>query len=238
MKKSELKDLVKKYFNLTENNQETLVEPNSENISANFATANLADGTPITNMVEGDFEVGQVLHVVTDEGEHVIAPSGEHTTESGIVITVDGEGIITGVKYPDQTGEGSLEEATEEEVEMSAETEEVTEETTEDKTEMAEHDDETQMDENDTREEIVQAIAEVVMPEIEAMKAKMAEHEEKLEEHEEKMNQHYSSTPASESKTATNSFSKTKININNNEGPKHNRKRYEMALARLTNKNQ
>ena len=109
--------------------------------------------------------------------------------------------------------------------------------TTEDKTELAE-DEETQMEENDVREEIVQAIAEVVMPEIEAMKAKMAEHEEKLEEHEEKMNEHYSKTPASESKTATNSFSKTNFNINNNEGPKHNRKRYEMALARLNNKNQ
>ena len=37
MKKSELKELVKKYFNLTENKQETLVESTSEETSKNFA---------------------------------------------------------------------------------------------------------------------------------------------------------------------------------------------------------
>jgi ABC-type Fe3+-citrate transport system substrate-binding protein len=94
------------------------------------------------------------------------------------------------------------------------------------------------MDEMDVREEIIAAIAEVVMPEMEGLKAKLAEHEEKLAEHEEKMNEHYSKTPASESKTATSRFSKNKFKLTENEGPTHNRKRYEMALARLNNKNQ
>jgi hypothetical protein len=40
----------------------------------------------------------------------VVAPEGEHTTESGIVLTVDSESVITGVKYPDEEGEGSLED--------------------------------------------------------------------------------------------------------------------------------
>lgn len=248
MNKQELKSLAMKYFNLTDITDST--ENNVEELN-NFATAELADGTKVSNDVAGDFEVGQTLHVITEEGEKVIAPEGEHSTKSGIVITVSGEGIITGVHYPDQEGEGSLEEASKEE--MSEESkEETTEEfekesteesTEEDKTELAEEetvmeDEETQMDELDVREEIVAAIAEVVMPEMEGLKAKLAEHEEKLVEHEEKMNEHYSKTPASESKTATSRFSKNKFKLTENEGPAHNKKRYEMALARLNNINQ
>ena len=247
MTRQELKSLVKKYFNLTEITDST--ENNVEVKEQNFAEATLADGTKIMTMTEGDFEVGQELHVVTEEGQHVIAPEGEHTTQSGIVITVSGEGIITGVKYPDQEGEGSLEEASKEE--MSEESEEETteefekesteESTEEDKTELAEedlaeHDEETQME--DIREEVIAAIAEVVLPEMEGLKAKLAEHEEKLAEHEDKMNEHYSKTPASESKTATSRFSKKSNKLTENEGPRYNKKRYEMALARLNNKNQ
>ena len=77
-----------------------------------MAEATLADGTKI--MSEGEkFEVGQKLYVMTEEGERTDAPQGEHTTESGIVLTVDGEGTITGVKYPDEEGEGSLENSKE-----------------------------------------------------------------------------------------------------------------------------
>jgi ribosomal protein L21E len=76
-----------------------------------FTTAKLADGTEIMTEEEGDkFEVGQKLYAKTESGEVVTAPEGEHTTESGIVLTVDSEGFITGVKYPDSEGEGSLQE--------------------------------------------------------------------------------------------------------------------------------
>ncbi len=235
MNKQELKSLVCKYFNLTEITDST--ENNEEVKANNFAEATLADGTKITNMVEGDFAVGQQLHVITEEGVHVMAPEGEHVTQSGIVITVSEVGEITGVHYPDQEGEGSLEEASKEE--MSEESTEV-----EDKTELAEEvldaheEDESQMEENDIREEVIAAIAEVVLPEMEALKAKRSEHEEKLEEHEEQMKEHYSKTPASVSKTATSRFSKNSNKLTENEGPKYNKKRYEMALARLNNINQ
>lgn len=76
-----------------------------------YTSATLTDGTKIETDGEGDFQVGEKLYVITEEGERVSAPQGEHTTESGIVLTVgDGEGTITGVKYPDETGEGSLED--------------------------------------------------------------------------------------------------------------------------------
>lgn len=71
--------------------------------------ATLADGTEIETDEDGKFEVGQKLYVMKD-GERVSAPEGEHTTDSGITLTVDAEGVITGVKYPDETGEGSLED--------------------------------------------------------------------------------------------------------------------------------
>ena len=247
MTRQELKSLVCKYFNLTEITDST--ENNVEEKLNNFATAELADGTKVSNDVEGDFEVGQMLYVITEENDKVTAPEGEHSTKSGIVITVSGEGLITGVHYPDQEGEGSLEEASKEE--MSEESEEETteefekesteESTEEDKTELAEeeldaHEDETQME--DIREEVIAAIAEVVLPEMEALKAKLSEHEEKLNEHEEQMKEHYSKTPASESKTATSRFSKNSNKLTENEGPRYNKKRYEMALARLNNKNQ
>jgi len=74
-----------------------------------FDEATLADGTRITNKSDEKFAPGQNLYVVDAEGNEVAAPEGEHTTESGIVLTVDGAGVITGVKEPDMEGEGSLE---------------------------------------------------------------------------------------------------------------------------------
>lgn len=184
MQKEELKSLVQKYFNLVEAKETT---------KETFVEAELIDDTKITNMVDADFEVGQVLHVITEEGEHVLAPSGEHVTKSGIILTVDGEGIITGVKHPEGEGEGSLEAA--EEVEMSEET--VVEES---KEEMAEEIvEETTMEEDGIKEAIVEAIAEVVAPELEAMKQKMAEIEEKMKDY---MSATPSAVPTAEAKFA------------------------------------
>lgn len=184
MQKDELKTLVQKYFNLVDA---------KENTKENFVEAELIDDTKITNMLDSDFEVGQVLHVITAEGEHVLAPSGEHETKSGIILTVDGEGIITGVKHPDQAGEGSLDAA--EEVEMSEETVE------ESKEEMAEDEivEETVMDDHDIKEAIISAIAEEIAPQIEAMKEKMAEIEEKMKDY---MSAAPSAVPTAEAKFA------------------------------------
>jgi len=74
-----------------------------------FDEATLADGTKITNKSDEKFAPGQNLFVLDAEGNEVPAPEGEHQTESGITLTVDGAGVITGVKEPDMEGEGSLE---------------------------------------------------------------------------------------------------------------------------------
>lgn len=181
MNKNELKTLVTKYFNL--------VEKEDIKTEQTFVEATLVDGAKVTNMLDVDFEVGQVLHVITEEGEHVLAPSGEHQTESGITLTVDGEGILTGVKHPDAEGDGSLEAAEEPKVEEMAEEvsevaleEEIVEEILEEEGAM------------DIKEVIAEVIAEAVMPEIEAMKQKMADYEEKMKEY-------MSSTSATETTT-------------------------------------
>lgn len=75
-----------------------------------MAAATLTDGTKIETDEPGDFKVGDKLYVITEAGDRVSAPEGEHTTESGITLTVDAEGFITGVKYPDESGEGSLQD--------------------------------------------------------------------------------------------------------------------------------
>lgn len=86
---------------------ETEIETEKEDM---MSSDTLADGTKIETDEDGEFKVGQKLYFITESGEKVDAPAGEHTTKSGITIVTDGEGFITGVKYPDQPGEGSLQE--------------------------------------------------------------------------------------------------------------------------------
>ena len=231
MNKEQLKELVKKYFSLTE-----MTETN--NTKENFDSATLVDGTKITNKKDSAFAVGDELYVITEEGEEVSAPSGEHTSESGITITVDGEGKITGIARPDGSDEGSLAEHEEDEMkeEMSSEAsddEQAKEEDSEkEKTEMAEHDDEIEMDEHSIKEDIIEAIMSEVGPAIEELRKKMSEHDEMLADHEEKMKEHLSapaSKPVSESK-----YAKARHNF---EKPKavYNIKRYEKALNLINN---
>ena len=197
MDKNELKDLVKSYFNLTEKNIE-----NSENTEeVKLQSAKLVDGTPITNDKDTDFEVGDTVHVTTEAGESVLAPSGEHALEDGIVLVIDGEGKITGLHKPGETGQGSLaeelpdkgpakilneeeklsevkEEAEETEVELNDAIEEG------DELPLAEHGDEEEaMEEHGIKEEIIEAIMEEIAPKIEEMQKKLAEHDQKMKEH-------------------------------------------------------
>tara|TARA_R110000803_G_scaffold19165_1_gene50452 strand:- start:4442 stop:5137 length:696 start_codon:yes stop_codon:yes gene_type:complete len=178
MQKSELKELVKKYFSLTEMTEKNI--PTQSTDKQVFAEAELVDGTHVTNMKDTEFEVGDELHVILEDGTHVVAPSGEHTTKSGITVTVSESGEITGIARPDEEGEGSLAEDSIEEalaVEQVAETLSAEETVSESKTELADHGEDEAME----VAEIIEAVMEVVAPQIEALKAKLADHEEKME---------------------------------------------------------
>ncbi len=175
MTKNQLKDLVKSYFSLTEE----MTEDNNTTESIKFAEATLADGTKISNKKDAEFAVGDKLYVIIDGGEDVIAPEGEHTTESGITVTVSAEGDITGIKRPDEAGDGSLEEMSEEKA-----TEEVKE-----ATELDSHEEiivEEEMDEHydeDIKETIIEAIMAEMAPRIEELEKKLEEHEVKMKEY-------------------------------------------------------
>lgn len=200
MTKKDLKDLVKSYFSLTEKmTEDNTTEP------IKFAEATLADGTKISNKKDAEFAVGDKLYVIIDGGEDVIAPEGEHTTESGITVTVNEAGDITGIKRPDASGEGSLEE-------MSEETE---------ATELAEHGDEIIIEEEvmeehpeeDIKEVIIEAIMEEMGPKIEDLEKKMSSCMAQLEEHEIKMKEYLSEpskTPAMEKKFSTQKVDEVK----------------------------
>ena len=100
-----LKGLVKKYFNLIENKENT-----SSTAKQSFDTSTLVDGTVVTNQADTAFTPGDTLFVLTREGNYVTAPEGEHATESGITIVVDAQGVITEVRRPDEGIEAVSEE--------------------------------------------------------------------------------------------------------------------------------
>ena len=239
MNKNELKDLVKSYFNL----QDKVDIKESEEITKEaFASGELIDGTKVNNGSDKEFEVGDSLFVVTEAGETVDAPSGEHELKDGTVVVVDGAGKITGINKPGETGQGSL--SKEEEASEETLAEEKAEESKEefdnavvesDELPLAEHgDEEESLEEHGVKEEIIEAIMEVISPKIEEMQKKLAEHEEKMKEH-------YSS--AADTSVTEKAFSKAGFGAKPNgdmfTSPKFDLKKmqYDAILKRSQHKN-
>ena len=133
------------------------------------AVAELVDGTKVH--VDGEFEVGEQLHVVAEDGEFTPAPEGQHTTTDGMMITVDAAGVITAVE--------SAEEETEEvsvEVEAEKKEEEMAEE------EMAEVEEEVKVEAEEKEEIEVKLEDEVVEKVVAALKPFMDDLKETKEE--------------------------------------------------------
>jgi len=219
MTKTQLKDLVKSYFSLTEKmTEDNTTEP------IKFAEALLADGTKISNQKESEFAIGDKLYVILDGDDPVTAPEGEHTTESGITVTVNEAGDITGIKRPDASGEGSLEDFSNENPGEGLPVGKATE--------LADHVDEVieeeVMEEHDSEEDIKEIIIEAIMAE---MAPRIEELEKKLEEHEIKLKEYLSEpskSPAMEKKFSTkkvDDISKTNMSAAN-----------KRAYGRLINK--
>ena len=128
---TELKELVKKHFNLVDasdslveetlseetNVEETLVEEVMEETIEEIAMAEIktADGE-ITLRYDGELEAGKEIYVITEDGD-IAAPDGDHDLEGGITISVEG-GVISAI------AETEVEEVeASEEVEMTEESE-------------------------------------------------------------------------------------------------------------------
>ena len=214
----EIKALAKQHFNLVE----VAEAETSEVVEENFASATLEDGTKITNDKDSEFAVGDKVFVEVD-GEKKDAPEGDHITKSGMSITLDAESIITGMKRPDEAGEGSegLAEDDVVEEEMSSEaTEEAVTETTEEAFE------EEAKEEKMELEDVIKVIGEVVEEKMGKIEEKMKEIEDKMKGMEDKMSS-FASEPATES-TVSSNFTKAK-----NEVPALQDKRYFAMLEKL-----
>ncbi len=65
-----------------------------------FYSTKLVDGTEVTNNLDEDFKIGQVLYVVGDS-TLTPAPAGEHETREGLKVTVDSESVIVAIEVAD-----------------------------------------------------------------------------------------------------------------------------------------
>ena len=219
MNREELKALVKQHFNLQD---ASTVE--------NFASAKLEDGTEITNDKDSALAMGDKIFVKKD-GELLPAPEGDHITESGIVLTLDAESVVVGLKKPDEAGEGSAdlaEDAPKEEIEAKVEEEMAAEDFEKEDESMEEEKEEEVMEEEvaPKLEEIIEVIGEVVEEKMAEHKDKMKVLESKMKDMEEKMSA-FSSEPAEEKTVPSAKFSAVKP---------LNEKRYNNMLNYLNNK--
>ena len=103
MTASELRDLVKKYFNLTE------ATPEGIEIKEAFAEIKTADGT-LTLEYEGELGEGTVLYIKDEEGNTIPAPAGEHLLADGIRVVLDEEGRVTEFLTPTEAPAETMEE--------------------------------------------------------------------------------------------------------------------------------
>lgn len=156
MKKSELKDLVKTYFNLQE-----ITVPETQT----FASIELVGGMVVTNKTEEDFVVGDQLFIVSEDGTEQTAPAGEVEWKEGIFLVIDEQGIILEIKMPEELPvEEEVEAATEPIVETPEEVTpvELSSEKLED-------------------EKFAEMVANLISPKLESLALKLTELEAKVE---------------------------------------------------------
>lgn len=128
------------------------------------ATKTLVDGTEV--YVESEFAIGEALFMITEEGL-IQAPEGQHETNDGFIVSVDGAGIITSIEPVGGEELPQVEEVENQEVVVK------------------EDDVDDMVIVNETTEnELVNAVVEAIKPlidEITEMKKDMKKYKEKLE---------------------------------------------------------
>ncbi len=195
MNNEELKNLVKKHFNLVEPTveetvEETKVELSEVAVKQSFMEILTADGE-LTLTYEGEeLSVGLPIFVKTDDGD-VPAPDGEHALEGGVFIKTEGGSIV-------EISEGEIEAADEEEIiieeKLSEDTKETESKESDEKFEEEIIEEEVVLED---KEEIIKAIAESVLPIIEELKEEIEEMKKKFSATETKVKE-FALAPAAE----------------------------------------
>lgn len=232
MNNEELRNLVKKHFNLVEPAVEETVEETKEEMSevANeqtFGEILTADGE-LTLTYEGEeLSVGLPIFVKTDDG-NVPAPDGEHALEGGVFIKTEGGSIV-------EISEGEIEAAEEEVVATEEEKDFSEEETTETETNESEENFDEHEDEMEEKEEIIKAIADVVLSEIDKMKEEIEEMKKNFSKTETKVKEFALAPAAERTKAEINNRNHSKVDNSYNPINDDKKKQFE-RLLKIRNK--
>jgi len=95
-----------------------VTESAPQEVELNFEDAKLVDGTIVK--IEPAIEVGASVEVISEDGETIPAPDGEHELEAGTIIRTEG-GIIVEVNEVEEEVEEEAADEDEVEEEMAAE---------------------------------------------------------------------------------------------------------------------
>jgi len=234
MNNEELKNLVKKHFNLVEPTVEETVEETKVELSEvaaeqSFMDILTADGE-LTLTYEGEeLSVGLPIFVKTDDGD-VPAPDGEHALEGGVFIKTEGGSIV-------EISEGEIEAADEEEIiieeKMSEDTKETESKESDEKFEEEIIEEEVVLED---KEEIIKAIAESVLPIIEELKEEIEEMKKKFSATETKVKEFALAPAAERTKAEIKSRNVSKKNYSYNPINEDKKRQFERLLKKQ-NKN-
>jgi len=182
MNKTELKSLVKEYFNLVD-------APEATETKETFGQVETADGSLTLHFPGDKIEIGTPLTFIDEEGNSIPAPAGEHMLADDQRVVLDEEGRVTEFLTAEPAAEAESEEELascdtdmaeheDEEEAMMEEGESIIEEVIEEAIEevaMEEHEEEAPMlDAKEIIEAVTEAVMEEMRKEIEAMKAEMS----------------------------------------------------------------
>jgi hypothetical protein len=232
MNNEELKNLVKKHFNLVEPTveetvEETKVEMSEVAAEQSFGEILTADGE-LTLTYEGEeLSVGLPIFVKTDDG-NVAAPDGEHALEGGVLIKTEGGSIVEISREEIEAAEHE-EEVVASEEKMSEETSET--ETKESDEKFDEHEEEVVLEEEEI---IIKAIAETILPIIEEMKDEIEEMKKNFSKTETKVKEFALAPAAERTKAEIKSRNQSKVKNDFNPINEDKRKQFERLLKKQT----
>lgn len=242
MNNEELKNLVKKHFNLVEpGGEKPVVKETKEEMSEvaaeqSFGEILTADGE-LTLTYEGEeLSVGLPIFVKTDDG-NVAAPDGEHALEGGVIIKTEGGSIV-------EVSEKEIEAAEEEEIvaseeeEIVASEEKMSEETEETESKESdekfdEHEEEVVLEEEEI---IIKAIAETILPIIEELKEEIEEMKKNFSATETKVKEFALAPAAERTKAEIKNRNHSKIDNSYNPINEDKKRQFERLLNKQKKK--
>jgi hypothetical protein len=231
MNNKELKNLVKKHFNLVEPTveetvEETKVEMSEVAAEQSFGEILTADGE-LTLTYEGEeLSVGLPIFVKTDDG-NVAAPDGEHALEGGVIIKTEGGSIV-------EVSEKEIEAAEEEEIVIGEVN--MTEDAKETESSETKENFEEEEEVMEEEEEIIKAMADIIIPMIEEMKEEIEEMKKNFSKTETKVKEFALAPAVERTKAEIKSRNQSKVKNDFNPINEDKRKQFERLLKKQNKK--